>query len=116
MLLTPGTRLGPYELLAPLGAGGMGEVYRARDTRLGRNVAVKVPQQRLAASDDLRARFRSCRRGSEGTRLCSQCQDSTFGYLRGIGVRGPRTPERRAPNVVGTRRVLQPSHNPLCAG
>jgi TolB-like protein/Tfp pilus assembly protein PilF len=42
MSLTPGTRLGPYEVLAPIGTGGMGEVYRARDTRLGRDVAVKV--------------------------------------------------------------------------
>jgi hypothetical protein len=57
MPLTPGTRLGPHEIVAPLGAGGMGEVYRARDTRLGRDVAVKVLPQHLSTNADVRARF-----------------------------------------------------------
>src|SRR5512132_4106354 len=57
MPLTPGTKLGPYEIAAPLGAGGMGEVYRARDSRLGRDVAVKVLPQHLSADPEVRARF-----------------------------------------------------------
>ncbi|MFI5168374.1 MAG: protein kinase [Thermoanaerobaculales bacterium] len=56
-MLTPGTRLGPYEIIAPLGAGGMGEVYRAHDTKLGRDVAVKVLPSYLADNPDALARF-----------------------------------------------------------
>ncbi len=57
MALSPGTKLGPYEILAPLGAGGMGEVYKARDTRLERSVAVKVLPSHLSASAETRQRF-----------------------------------------------------------
>ncbi|MGE5176984.1 MAG: protein kinase domain-containing protein [Hyphomicrobiales bacterium] len=57
MSLTPGTRLGVYEILGPLGAGGMGEVYRARDTRLGREIAIKVIPRHLASTPEVRARF-----------------------------------------------------------
>jgi len=57
MTFTPGTRLGPYELLAPVGAGGMGEVYRAKDTRLERTVAVKVLPAHLSSSAESRQRF-----------------------------------------------------------
>jgi Tol biopolymer transport system component len=57
MALTSGTRLGPYEILAPLGAGGMGEVYRARDTRLDRTVAIKILPSHLSENPILRQRF-----------------------------------------------------------
>ncbi len=57
MTLSAGTRLGPYEILAPIGAGGMGEVYRARDERLKREVAVKVLPAELAADPERRSRF-----------------------------------------------------------
>src|SRR6201997_703013 len=57
MPLSPGTRLGPYEILATLGAGGMGEVYKARDTKLDREVAIKVLPAALAQDPERLARF-----------------------------------------------------------
>jgi len=57
MSLTPGARLGPYEIVSPLGVGGMGEVYKARDTRLDRAVAIKVLSPHLAQDEAFRARF-----------------------------------------------------------
>src|SRR3954469_19153408 len=57
MPLTPGTRLGAYEIVAALGEGGMGEVYRARDTRLDRTVAIKVLKGALATDAESRQRF-----------------------------------------------------------
>src|SRR5579864_8317042 len=57
MSLAPGSRLGPYEICAPIGAGGMGEVYRARDIKLGRDVAIKVLPGAFACDADRIARF-----------------------------------------------------------
>ena len=57
MALTPGTKLGPYEIQSPLGAGGMCEVYRAKDTRLDRTVAIKVLPSHLSSNTDLKQRF-----------------------------------------------------------
>ncbi len=57
MALTAGTSLGPYQIESPLGAGGMGEVYKATDTRLDRTVAIKVLPEHVAADPDLKQRF-----------------------------------------------------------
>src|SRR2546429_9106519 len=57
MPILPGRRLGPYEILSSIGAGGMGEVYRARDTRLDRIIAIKVLPTHLADRPELRERF-----------------------------------------------------------
>src|SRR5262245_16790032 len=57
MQLTPGTRVGPYEILASIGAGGMGEVYRARDTKLNRDVALKILPGAFTSDPDRLARF-----------------------------------------------------------
>ena len=57
MALTSGTRLGPYEILSPIGAGGMGEVYTAKDTRLDRTVAIKALPEHFAESPERKARF-----------------------------------------------------------
>ena len=57
MSLDLGTTLGPYEVLSPIGAGGMGEVYKARDTRLGRTFAIKVLPEHVASDPDLKQQF-----------------------------------------------------------
>ena len=57
MPLQPGTTLGPYEILSPIGAGGMGEVYKARDTKLDRDVALKVLPKAFTSDPDRLARF-----------------------------------------------------------
>src|ERR1700739_4278680 len=57
MALTSGTKLGPYEIRSALGAGGMGEVYRARDTRLDRYVAIKILPSHLSCTPELKSRF-----------------------------------------------------------
>ena len=58
MALAPGSRLGPYEILAPLGTGGMGEVYRAHDTKLNRDVTLKVLSDAFTRDADRLARFK----------------------------------------------------------
>ena len=79
MTLAAGTRLGPYEIVASIGAGGMGEVYRARDTRLERTVAVKVLNSSLVASPELKARF------EREAKVVSQLQHPNICVLHDIG-------------------------------
>ena len=83
MALTSGTRLGPYEIESPLGAGGMGEVYRARDTRLDRTVAIKVLNAQLVASVELRARI------DREAKIISQLQHPHICVLYDVGNEGP---------------------------
>jgi serine/threonine protein kinase len=83
MALTSGTKLGPYEIQSPLGAGGMGEVYRARDTRLERTVAIKVLNTQLVGSTELRARF------EREAKIISQLQHPHICVLHDVGNEGP---------------------------
>ncbi len=86
MSLTPGHHLGPYEIVAPLGAGGMGEVYRARDAKLGRDVAIKILPAFFAADADRLARF------EREARLLASLNHPNIGAIYGFeetgGIRG----------------------------
>ncbi len=82
MTLPAGARLGPYEVLSPLGAGGMGEVYLAKDTRLDRSVALKVLSDHLTASDEVRQRF------EREARAISSLQHPNICTLHDVGREG----------------------------
>jgi serine/threonine protein kinase len=86
MSLPAGTRLGPYEIVAAIGAGGMGEVYRARDRQLHRDVAIKVLPDRFAADADRLARFE--REARVLAALNHRHIASIFGIAEGEGLRG----------------------------
>ncbi|MDZ4804025.1 MAG: protein kinase [Candidatus Eisenbacteria bacterium] len=78
MPLSPGTRIGPYEVIAPLGAGGMGEVFRARDSRLGRDVAIKTLPDAFAAEPERLARF------EREARLLASLSHPNIGGIHGL--------------------------------
>jgi serine/threonine protein kinase len=77
--LCAGARLGPYEILAGLGAGGMGEVYKARDTRLDRSVAIKILSPTISADPEARLRF------EREARTISQLSHPNIGALYDVG-------------------------------
>src|SRR5262244_2603413 len=82
MALTPGTKLGPYEIQSPLGAGGMGEVYRARDPRLERTVAIKILPEQFSSHPDLKVRF------EREARAISSLSHSHICHLYDVGSQG----------------------------
>jgi serine/threonine protein kinase len=82
MALTSGTKLGPYEIQSPLGAGGMGEVYRAKDTRLDRAVAIKVLASHLSSSPELKQRM------EREARAISSLNHPNICHLYDIGSQG----------------------------
>ncbi|MBI4475892.1 MAG: serine/threonine-protein kinase [Acidobacteria bacterium] len=84
MPLAAGTKLGPYEIQAPLGTGGMGEVYKATDTRLDRVVALKVLPQRLAAHEDVRERFEREARAASSLNHPHICALYDIGHDNGL--------------------------------
>ena len=83
MPLAPGTRLGPYEVVAAIGAGGMGEVYRAKDTKLNRDVALKILPEALAADPDRLARFR------REAQVLASLNHPNIGHIYGFEDSGP---------------------------
>ena len=100
MSLSVGTRLGPYEILSALGAGGMGEVYRAQDTRLDRTVAIKVLPAQFAAAPDRLRRFEEEARAIASLNHPHICQIYDIGpgylvleYIDGTPPQGPLTPD-----------------------
>ena len=97
--LTPGVRLGPYEIVSALGAGGMGEVYKARDPRLGRDVAIKVLPAEFSADSDRLRRFEQEARAIAALNHPHICQIHDVGpgylvleYIDGAPLRGPLAP------------------------
>lgn len=113
MQVSPGTRLGPYEIIAPLGAGGMGEVYRARDTRLSREVAVKVLLQHLSANSEVRARFEREAKTVSGLNHPNICvlydvgREGDTDYLVMELIEGETLATRLSQGALGTPEVLR---------
>ena len=117
MPLARGTRLGPYEVVSALGAGGMGEVYRARDHRLARDVAIKVLPAPFAADPDRLRRFEEEARAIAGLNHPHICQIYDVGpgyfvleYIEGAPPRGPLEPHEAVRLGLQIVRALEAAH------
>src|ERR1035438_10916157 len=108
MPLSPGDKLGPYEILAPLGAGGMGEVYKARDTRLALTVAVKVLPEHIAKREDLRARFE---RESRAVASLNHPNICTLYDIVGFTLLQPVARSREVKRLLQTVSAIEASRN-----
>jgi serine/threonine-protein kinase len=118
LALTPGTRLGPYEIVALLGAGGMGEVYKARDTRLDRTVAIKVLPAPVAEDSDRLRRFEHEARAIASLNHPHICQLYDIGpgylvleYIDGAPLRGPVAPHEAVRQAIQIARALEAAHD-----
>jgi|CZKD01.1.fsa_nt_gi Tol biopolymer transport system component len=113
MALTSGTKLGPYEIVSPLGAGGMGEVYRAKDTRLDRTVAVKILPSHLSDNPDAKQRFDREARAISSLNHPNICTLHDVGHQDGIDflvmefLEGETLAERLAKGPLPTELVLK---------
>ena len=101
MALSPGSSLSPYEIVAPFGAGGMGEVYKARDTRLDRTVPIKVLPQHLSASPEV------CPRFEREAKTISQLSHPRIRHLYDVG--------RDGQSARGIKRASSTSFHGSCA-
>ena len=118
MALTPGTRLGPYEIVSLVGAGGMGEVYKARDTRLDRTVAVKVLPAEVAHDSDRLRRFEHEARAIASLNHPHICQVYDVGpgylvleYIDGAPLRGPVAAPEAVRLAIQIARALEAAHD-----
>jgi hypothetical protein len=116
MALSSGTKLGPYEIQSPLGAGGMGEVYRARDTRLDRIVAVKILSTHLSGDPEIKQRFEREARTISSLNHSHICQLYDIGSQDGTDflvmefLEGETLAERSARGAVPPQRAIEDRH------
>ena len=117
MPLVPGTKLGPYEVVAHIGTGGMGEVYRARDTRLDREVAIKVLAERFAGDPDRLRRFEQEARAVAALNHPHICQLHDIGpgylvleYVEGKPIEGPLSPRDAVHFALQIAGALEAAH------